>query len=165
MKLNDLTLIIILFIIVSFILSLFGIISFAFTDILAYSLLVIGAALVYTETIRQNKLSIFLGTIIFLFGVYFLVTEKFNLNPGEEYYVPIILILSGSGFLLLYTLTSVQKIYLIGSLVLITSGMTLLVISSNLAVKSFFFSILPVLEFLWPVIIILLILFFLLRVK
>jgi hypothetical protein len=165
MKLNDLTLIIILFIIVSFILSLFGIISFAFTDILAYSLLVIGAALVYTETIRQNKLSIFLGTIIFLFGVYFLVTEKFNLNPGEEYYVPIILILSGSGFLLLYTLTSVQKIYLIGSLLLITSGMTLLVISSNLAVKSFFFSILPVLEFLWPVIIILLILFFLLRVK
>jgi hypothetical protein len=165
MKLNDLTLIIILFIIVSFILSLFGIISFAFTDILAYSLLVIGAALVYTETIRQNKLSIFLGTIIFLFGVYFLVTEKFNLNPGEEYYLPIILILSGSGFLLLYTLTSVQKIYLIGSLVLITSGMTLLVISSNLAVKSFFFSILPVLEFLWPVIIILLILFFLLRVK
>jgi hypothetical protein len=165
MKLNDLTLIIILFIIVSFILSLFGIISFAFTDILAYLLLVIGAALVYTETIRQNKLSIFLGTIIFLFGVYFLVTEKFNLNPGEEYYLPIILILSGSGFLLLYTLTSVQKIYLIGSLVLITSGMTLLVISSNLAVKSFFFSILPVLEFLWPVIIILLILFFLLRVK
>ena len=165
MKLNDLTLIIILFIIVSFILSLFGIISFAFTDILAYLLLVIGAALVYTETIRQNKLSIFLGTIIFLFGVYFLVTEKFNLNPGEEYYLPIILILSGSGFLLLYTLTSVQKIYLIGSLLLITSGMTLLVISSNLAVKSFFFSILPVLEFLWPVIIILLILFFLLRVK
>jgi len=165
MKLNDLALIIILFIIVSFILSLFGIISFAFTDILAYSLLVIGAALVYTETIRQNKLSIFLGTMIFLFGVYFLVTAKFNLNPGEEYYLPIILILSGSGLLLLYTLTSVRKIYLIGSLVLITSGMTLLVISSNLAVQSFFFSLLPVLEFLWPVLIILLILFFLMRVK
>ena len=165
MKLNDLALIIILFIIVSFILSLFGIISFAFTDILTYSLLVIGAALVYTETIRQNKLSIFLGTMIFLFGVYFLVTAKFNLNPGEEYYLPIILILSGSGLLLLYTLTSVRKIYLIGSLVLITSGMTLLVISSNLAVQSFFFSLLPVLEFLWPVLIILLILFFLMRVK
>lgn len=165
MKLNDLALIIILFIIVSFILSLFGIISFAFTDILAYSLLVIGTALVYTEAIRKNKLSIFLGTVIFLFGVYFLVTEKFNLNPGEEYYLPIILLFCGSGLLLLYTLTSVRKIYLIGSLVLITSGMTLLVISSHLAVRSFFFSLLPVLEFLWPVLIILLILFFLMRVK
>ena len=165
MKLNDLALIIILFIIVSFILSLFGVISFAFTDILAYSLLVIGTALVYTETIRQNKLSIFLGTVIFLFGVYFLVTEKFNLNLGEQFYIPVALLFCGSGFLLLYILTSVRKVYLIGSLVLITSGMTLLLVSSNLAIKSFFYSLLPVLEFLWPVIIILLILFFLMRVK
>jgi len=165
MKLNDLALIIILFIIVSFILSLFGIVSFAFTDILAYSLLVIGTALVYTETIRQNKLSIFLGTVIFLFGVYFLVTEKFNLNPGEEYYLPIILLFCGSGFLLLYILTSVRKVYLIGSLILITAGTTILIVTSHLAMKSFYIALLPVLEFLWPVIIILLILFFLMRVK
>jgi len=165
MKLNDLALIIILFIIVSFILSLFGIVSFAFTDILAYSLLVIGTALVYTETIRQNKLSIFLGTVIFLFGVYFLVTEKFNLNPGEEYYLPIILLFCGSGFLLLYILTSVRKVYLIGSLILITAGTTILIVTSHLAMKSFYIALLPVLEFLWPVVIILLILFFLMRVK
>lgn len=165
MKLNDLALIIILFIIVSLILSLFGIISFALTDILAYSLLVIGTALVYTETIRQNKLSIFLGTVIFLFGVYFLVTEKFNLNPGEGYYLPVILLFCGCGFLLLYILTSVGKVYLIGSLILITAGTTILIVTSRLAMKSFYIALLPVLEFLWPVIIILLILFFLMRVK
>jgi len=165
MKLNNLALIIILFIIVSFFLSLLGIVSLAFTDILAYSLLVIGVALVYTETIRQNKISIFLGTIIFLFGVYFLITENFNLNPNKEFYLPILLIFCGSGLLLVYLLTQVTKIYLIGSLILIAGGMTFMIVNQNLAVKIFFLSLLPVLKLLWPVLIILVVLFFLMRVK
>lgn len=165
MKLNDLALIIILFIITSFILSLFDVISFAFTDILAYSLLVIGIALVYTETIRQNKLSIFLGTVIFLFGVYFLITEKYNLNPTGEYYLPILLIFCGSGLVMLYILTSAKVIYMISSLILISTGLVIIALNSHLAMRSFFHSILPVLQFLWPVLIIFLILIFMMRVR
>ena len=87
MKLNNLALVTIMFIIISFILSAFDIISIELTEILAYSLLVIGIALVYTETIRQNRVSVFIGSIIFLFGIYFLITEHFNLNIGEDFYV------------------------------------------------------------------------------
>lgn len=165
MKLNDLALIIVLFIIVSFVLSLFKIISFVFTDILAYSLLVIGLALVYTETIRQSKVSVFVGTIIFLFGVYFLITENFNINPREEFYLPILLIFCGSGLLMLYILTNSSNIILIFSIIAFAAGTTILLIISNLAVKSFFLALLPVLNFLWPVLIILFILIFLMRVK
>ena len=165
MKLNDLAIIIVAFIIVSFVLSLFNIISFAFTNILAYSLLVIGIALVYTETIRQNKPSVFIGTVIFLFGVYFLITENFNITTGEKYYVPLLLIFCGSGLLMLYILTSTRILFLIGSLIFVAAGTTILLIDSHLAVKTFFLALLPVIKFLWPVLIILLILIFLMRVK
>jgi hypothetical protein len=165
MKLNDLALIIVLFIIITFFLSVFSIISIALTDILAYSLLVIGVALVYTETIRQNRPSVFLGSIIFLFGVYFLITENFNLNISEAFYVPIILIFGGSGLLMLYISTSTHKIFLLISIILLTAGITLIIANSHWGLKSFFLSILPVLNTFWPVLIIFLFLIFLMRVK
>lgn len=165
MKLNDLALIIVLFIILTFLLSVFHIISITLTDILAYSLLVIGVALVYTETIRQNRPSVFLGSIIFLFGVYFLITENFNLNISDAVYVPIILIFGGSGLLMLYISTSTHKIFLLISIIFLTAGITLILSNSHLGVRSFFHSILPVLNFLWPVMIVFLILIFLMKVK
>jgi len=165
MKLNDLALTIVLFIIITFLLSVFNILSIVFTDILAYSLLVIGVALVYTETIRQNRPSVFLGSIIFLFGVYFLITENFNLNISDAVYVPIILIFGGSGLLMLYISTSTHKIFLLISIILLTAGITLIIANSHWGLMSFFLSILPVLNFLWPVMIIFLLLIFLMRVK
>ena len=165
MKLNDLALIIVLFIILTFLLSVFNIISIVLTDILAYSLLVIGIALVYTETIRQNRPSVFLGSIIFLFGVYFLITEKFNLNLADAVYVPIILIFGGSGLLMLYISTSTNKIFLLISIIFLSTGIVLITANSHWGIRSFILSILPVLNFFWPVMIISLILIFLMKVK
>jgi hypothetical protein len=165
MKLNDLALIIVLFIIVTFLLSTFNIISVAITDILAYSLLVIGVALVYTETIRQNRPSVFIGSIIFLFGVYFLITENFNLKITDTVYVPIILIFGGAGLLMLYISTSPNKIFLFISIIFLTAGITLIVANSHWGIKSFFLSILPVLNFFLPVIIIFILLIFIMKVK
>jgi hypothetical protein len=165
MKLNDLALIIIIFIVVAFLLSVFNIISLAITQILAYSLLVIGIALVYSETIRQNKLSVFLGSVIFLFGIYFLISENFNLNLKDEVYVSLILIFLGTGILILYITLSTKKILLTISLIFLSSGIALFIAYSNWNFKSFFASILPILGFLWPVIIIIAILVFLLRVR
>ena len=165
MKLNDLALIIVLFIILTFLLSVFNIISIVLTDILAYSLLVIGIALVYTETIRQNRPSVFLGSIIFLFGVYFLITENFNLNLADAVYVPIILIFGGSGLLMLYISTSTNKIFLLISIIFLSTGIVLITANSHWGIRSFILSILPVLNFFWPVMIIFLILIFLMKVK
>nr|MCU0406598.1 hypothetical protein [Ignavibacteriaceae bacterium] len=117
MKLNDLAIIIVLFIIVSFFLSIFKIISITITDILSYSLLIIGIALVYGESLRQNRLTVFIGAIIFLLGVYFLITDNFNLNIGEGTSISLILILAGSGLLVLHISTSTKIIFLIVAIV------------------------------------------------
>jgi len=165
MKLNGLALIIVIFIIISFILLAFDIIPVSMTDVLAYSLLVIGVALVYTESIRQNRLSVFIGSIIFLFGVYFLITENFNLKTNENFYVPIVLIFSGSGLLILYISTATQKVFFYLSLIFLSAGITLMITNSHWKVSTFFNSILPVIEFVWPVMIIFLLLVVLMKVR
>ncbi|MDZ7625352.1 MAG: hypothetical protein U5J96_13040 [Ignavibacteriaceae bacterium] len=165
MKLNHLALLVVLFIIVSFLLSTFKIISITFTDILSYSLIIIGIALVYGESIRQNRLSVFLGSIIFLVGVYFLVSENFELTNSVGMSIPIILILAGSGLLVLHISTSTNKIFLIISIILLTAGLTLLLMNSHWSVASFIQSFLPVLNFLWPALIILVLIVLFLKTR
>jgi len=165
MKLNDLALITILFIIISFVLSAFDVIPIEITDILAYSLLVIGIALVYSETIRQNRLSVFVGSIIFLFGVYFLISENFNLNISDDFYIPLILIFGGSGLLMLHIATGAQKIFLYLSLIFLSAGIAIIIANSHWSLKVFYLSFLPVLNYLWPIAIIFLVLIYLMRVK
>jgi hypothetical protein len=165
MRLNDLAIIVVVFIIVSFLLSLFNILSITFTDILSYSLLIIGIALVYGESIRRNRLSVFLGSVIFLLGVYFLISENFSLNISEVTSIPIILIFAGSGLLILHISTSTKNIFLIISIVLLSAGLTLFIVNSHWNISSFIQSFLPVLNFLWPVIIILILISLLLKIK
>jgi len=165
MKLNGLAVIIVLFIIVSFLLSIFKVIDLTLTDILSYSLLVIGIALVYGESIRQNRLSIFLGSIIFLLGVYFLISENFELSNRDGMSVPIILIFAGTGLLVLHISNKAKKIFLIISIILLTAGLTLLIVNSHWSISSFFYSLLPVLNFLWPALIILILIALFLKIK
>ena len=165
MKLNHLAILVVLFIIVSFLLSVFKIISITFTDILSYSLIIIGIALVYGESIRLNRLSVFLGSIIFLVGVYFLVSENFELTNSIGMSIPIILILAGSGLLVLHISTSTNKIFLIISIIILTAGLTLLLMNSHWSMGSFIQSFLPVLNFLWPALIILMLIVLFLKTR
>lgn len=165
MKLNHLAVLVVLFIIVSFLLSIFRMIPITFSDILSYSLIIIGIALVYGESIRQNRLSVFLGSIIFLVGVYFLVSENFELTNSDGMSIPIIVILAGSGLLVLHISTSTNRIFLIISIILLTAGLTLLLMNSHWSMGSFIQSFLPVLNFLWPALIILMLIVLFLKTR
>ena len=163
MKLNHLAVIIISFIIISLLLSILKIFSITLLEILSYSLITIGISIVYGEVIKQNKILIFLGSILFLLGIFFLITENFNVQTNEGMITPVILISTGAGLLIVYIITSVKNILLILSAVLLSAGLTFLLLKSHWSVDSFIQSILPVLNFLWPVFIILIVLILLLR--
>lgn len=165
MKLNDIAVVIVIFIIIFLILSFLNIVSITYSDILSYSLVTIGIALVYSEVIRQNRLLIFLGSVIFLTGIFFLITENFNVHATKEMRLPIILIFSGSGLLMVHISTATKKIFLLASVILLSAGLTLLLVSSHWKLGSFIQSVLSVVNFLWPVAIIIIILVLLLRIK
>ncbi|MCW9096576.1 MAG: hypothetical protein OQJ93_04230 [Ignavibacteriaceae bacterium] len=165
MRLNDIALVIAIFIIVSLILSFLNIISTSFTNILSYSLITIGIALVYSEVIKQNRLLVFIGSIVFLTGIFFLITENFDVHATSGMRLPFILIFSGSGLLMVHISTSTKKIVLLVSVILLSAGLTLLLVDSSWKLGSFIQSVLSVVNFLWPIAIIIVILVFLLRIK
>lgn len=164
-RLNNFAWLIILFVIVSTFLTILNVISLSFTNILAYSLLATGMALVYSEIIRQNKILIFLGSIIFLLGVFFLISENFDVHLKEGMSLPIIMIFTGAGMQLLYISTPNKKSFLAISVILLAAGLTFFILNSNLNLGSFFHSLIAILKFFWPVLFILIFLILLLRVK
>ena len=154
MKINYIAAIIIAFIIISMLLSLVGIISFSFSEILAYSIMIIGIYFVYSEVAKGNILLIFIGSVIFLAGIYYLVVDYFNLHVMKGMIAPIILIFAGSGLFIVYITSRLKKFVLLISVILLTVGSTLIIAQSHFKLGSFIQSVLPVLNFLWPVIII-----------
>ncbi|MCU0406128.1 MAG: hypothetical protein MUE64_04000, partial [Ignavibacteriaceae bacterium] len=79
--------------------------------------------------------------------------------------ISLILILAGSGLLVLHISTSTKIIFLIVAIVFISSGLILLIAHSHWSFGSFVLSVLPILNYLWPVLIILFVLVILLKNK
>ena len=150
-KLNYLLVVIVAFIFLYLLLSLVGVVFISITEILSYCMITLGIFLVYFESIRKNIVLIFLGSVLFLLGIYFLVVEQFNLHTSGEVTIPLILILCGTGLLNVYIVMLEKKLILIFSVVLLTAGLTLISLQSHLGLGSFLISILSVLNYLWPV--------------
>jgi len=165
MKTNYITVIIIAFIVISMLLSLIGVISFSFIEILTYSVMIIGIYFVYSEVSEGNIFLVFLGSVIFLAGIYYLVVDYFNLQMMNGIIAPIILILAGSGLFIVYITSRLKKYILIISVILVTVGVTLIIAKSHFKFDSFIQSVLPVFNFLWPVILIAVLIIFLVRKK
>ncbi|MFI5236619.1 MAG: hypothetical protein ACHQLA_01620 [Ignavibacteriales bacterium] len=164
-KLNQIAGILAGFIALSLLLSLVGIISFNFSEILSYSLIVLGIYFVYSEAGGGNIILVFVGAVTFLAGTYFRVVDYFNLKTNAGLILPIILMFSGAGLFIVYLAANVKKIFLILSILLFAMGLTLMLAQSHFKIYSFLQSVLAVLNFLWPVIIIVVLIVLLVRNK
>lgn len=164
-KINDISLVILIFAFLLILLSFLNILSTSFSDILSYLMIAVGLILVYSEIIRQNRVLIFLGSIIFMVGIFFLITENFYVELNPNMSVPIILIFAGSGLLLVHITTSTKNIFLITSVILLSVGLTLLLVGSHWKVGLFINSVLPVINYIWPVVLVAIIIILLLRIK
>ena len=165
LRLFDISIIVIVFIIISFIISILDLAPVSFIDTLSYALITIGMSLVYSESISKNSVLVFFGSIIFLVGIYFLITENFNLQLNSGIVVPFILIFTGVGLLTSHISIPTKTIFLWASIILLSVGLTLFIINSHFSIKSFSQSMLPVIVFLWPVAIILIVLVLLIKIK
>jgi len=164
-KINDISLVILIVALLLIVLSFLNILSTSFSDILSYLMIAVGLILVYSEIIRQNRVLIFLGSIIFMVGIFSLITENFYVELNPSMSIPIIIIFAGSGLLLVHITTSTKNIFFIASVVLLSVGLTLLLTSSHWKVGLFISSVLPVINYIWPVVLVVIIIILLLRIK
>lgn len=165
MKLNYLVAITIALIIIFLLLSFLNVFSVNFSEIISYLLILTGIYFVYVETTKQNRLMIFIGSILFLLGTFFIIVKNFNLQTNKRIAIPLILIFSGAGLLIVYITTSAKKTVLIISALLLSAGLSLFMFQSRFGIDSFIKSVLPVLNFLWPVFIILIVLIIIFKIK
>jgi hypothetical protein len=106
---------------------------------------------------------IFSGSVLFLLGIFFIIVEQFNLHTPDSIVIPLLLILIGTGLLIVYIIVTGKRLILLISVIILTVGITMLAFQSHIQVNTFLKSILPVVSYLWPVVVLALLIFVLIR--
>lgn len=162
-KANIISILLIAFLVIIFVLSGVGVINVSFPEIIYFLLIASGIGLVYIGIENKTSVIIFSGTGLFLLGVLLLTNLNFNVKIENLDYVSIVLLIATASFLMIYIGNPIKKRNLIISLVLFISASILIVTQTTFEFKVFLQSILPLLNIYWPAIIIFLILVILLR--
>ncbi|HEY7750850.1 MAG TPA: hypothetical protein VH917_01055 [Ignavibacteriaceae bacterium] len=151
------------FIVVSVLLTVFGLIDIKPEEVLGYSFIILGLSLVYPAFKANQKLIIFVGSAIFLTGIAVIIFSSFELIASTKFITPLLLIIGGISLLIVYLSETIKKLFLIISVVTITSGVVLIYFQKPASVSIFLDSILPVFESIWPAFLILIVIIILVR--
>lgn len=162
-KLNYLLIIILAFIFIYLLLLIAGVIATSLNEILSYCLITMGIFFVYYESTRKNIFMIFSGSVLFLLGIFFIIVEQFNLKTSDSIAIPLLLILIGTGLLIVYIVAVGKKIILVISVIGLTAGITVLTLQGHTQPDTFLKSILSVINYLWPVFVLTLLIVILIR--
>jgi hypothetical protein len=140
-------------------LSALDLITISFSIIVAYMLLIGGMVLVYNAIQKENKIETFIGTIFFLAGIFFLVSEYFDLRISGILVITALFLITGMGFFMIFFAGSGKRIQLYLSAALLAAGLITIITARQFKLTLLMNSFLPVLNYLWlPVIILVIIL-------
>lgn len=151
------------FIIVSVLLSLFGLIDIRTEDVFGYAIIILGLSLVYPAFKTDQKLMVFVGSGIFLTGMAMLVFGSFELNANEKFITPLLLIIMGISLFMVYISDTSRKLFFIISMITATSGVVLLYFQKPFGILKLIQSVIPVLGTVWPIFLILVVIAILIR--
>lgn len=135
--------------------------SFAVIDVssvMIFSILFIiyGFASVYISLARHLRGRLFMGTVLFLFGIILFVVHYYEF-PGIGIIIfPSILFMLGAGFMMLYIDEAENRVFLIASAILIISSLIYIFFARHFAFFQFTYLISELVLDFYPVFIILL---------
>lgn len=143
-----------LFIPIAILLKIFGIINFKSGEIISYFLLIAGMSLFYHSFLKENRTGIFLGSTLFLIGIFLFTANYFELINTGKILIPSLLIITAVGLLLGYFLISKDKFALTVSLSCLIIGTTILIYRSDTTFNSYLYAIMGFLELYWVIILV-----------
>jgi len=156
MRNNLIIVYLVIFISVLILLRSIGVISINNDELIGYGLITYGLSLFYSAYIERRKLFIFIGSTIFLIGVYFFITGNFEFENADKIFVPAaIFILSVSSFML-YLSDTGFKVGMYAAIILFTAGVGALALMSTHGIENFITYTISIFNIYWPVLIILL---------
>jgi len=142
------------FFLLSIILKLFGIIDYTAGEIIGYAFIFYGLTLVYTTMGKNKKLVLFIGSSLFLAGVFLFIVNNFQLTDSSNLIFSALILIPGISFLILFIDDFSSKTFLYLSAAFTLFGLFITINSGSPSFTSFFSSIFYVALKYWPVVII-----------
>ena len=133
--------ILILFVWVSVLLSLFGVVDLDYSEIIVYTLLFLGLSVFYPSFNKKNKMGIFFGATIFLIGITFFTTSYFEIGDNSQILIPSIALITGISFLLIFLADTSDKKFLFMGLLICAVGIFTVIDRGNPGIISYIISI------------------------
>jgi hypothetical protein len=142
-----------IFLTLSIVLKLFGIIDFISVELIGYALIFYGITLVYTSFGNKQTVILFIGSSLFLVGLILFLINNYEFN-SKEIIFPSLLLIIGINFLMLFFDDPTRKGYLAISLTSIISAIIVTTLLGSITVKTFFTSIINIGDKYWPIVLI-----------
>lgn len=108
-----------IFILLVYVLKLFGIITVSTGKVISYAFLLYGIVSVYLTMGTHRRAGLFLGTSIFLTGVVLFIIEHFDIIQPGILILPSLLFIVGIGFLMLFLDDFSNRVFLYTSAILV----------------------------------------------
>jgi hypothetical protein len=143
-----------IFLALSIVLKLFGIIDVSNTELLAYGFIFYGITLVYTSFGKKQSGILFIGSSLFLTGFLLFLIHNFEFTSSNQIIFPSILLIIGINFLMLFFDSPERKRFLAVSITSIVSGIVVIVFLGSITLRTFAASIIYILEKYWPIVLI-----------
>ncbi|HVO75991.1 MAG TPA: hypothetical protein VMT35_18350 [Ignavibacteriaceae bacterium] len=134
--------------------KLFGIIDYSAGEIIGYIFIIYGLALVYTSMGKDKKLLLFIGSSLFLAGVFLFIINNFQLTGSSNPILTSIILIPGISFFILFIDDFSNKLFLILSAGFTAVGLLIIISTGSPTFSSFFSSILYIAVRYWPVVLI-----------
>ena len=146
----------VIFISVLILLRFIGVISINNDELIGYSLITYGLSLFYSAYIESRKPFVFIGSTIFLIGVFFFITGNFEFENTDKIFVPAVIFILSISSLMLFLSDTGFKLGMYAAIILFTAGIGALALMSSHGFDNFINYTVNIFKIYWPVLIILL---------
>lgn len=143
-----------IFLALSTLLKIAGIINITYTELTGYALIFYGIGTVYVSMGKNKKNILFIGAVLFLVGVLLFITSSYDFIKVSNIVLPSIFFILGTAFLILFIDDLSNNLLLVISIIFLISGIFFFTKLGNFNLTDFLKSTLSISIKYWPVIII-----------
>ncbi|MDQ7816299.1 MAG: hypothetical protein RDU14_04690 [Melioribacteraceae bacterium] len=133
----------------------FNVIKMGNDEIIGTVLILQAIPSVFLSLMRNRKDLLFLFTVIFMIGIIFIIKSHFEIIESRGLIFSSILLISGSGFLILYIDNLKEQIFLYTGMLFFALGYFSITFLRELGVIGFANSLANIAEDFWPIVLIL----------
>lgn len=140
--------------------KLLGFVDFSTMEILSYTFVFYGISQVYVSMGRGKKLSLFIGSTIFLLGIEFFLIDNFDIITTSSIIFPSLMLILGISSFMLFLDNTEDKTILFISLIFILIGVIYSISVGSMRFGNFFTALFQLIIKYWVILILALVIIF-----